>query len=588
MKILALHCDYVKFEAKKKAVNDAEELENPKDEVKECLVVFSAVEKNDENNPENVSARCVAEIRSIMEQVNADKVVLYPYVHLSQTPSSPAIALKVLKDVETQLKDKYDVHRSPFGWYKSFELRCKGHPLSELSRQFGPEGEVSVDDKNEALEAEKKLKSYWHVLDEEGNLHDLSIDGDRPKGFDFSKYETLKRFAMYEMAKVRVAKDQSPHIAYMKKLAIADYEPGSDPGHLRYYPKGRLIKGLLEGFVTDSLSAYGAMEMEAPIMYDMEHPSLKSYMHRFPARQYVIKTPNKKTFLRFAACFGQFLMMHDATVSYKNLPLRLFEMTRYSFRVEQRGELTGLRRLRAFTMPDCHAFCADKEQAKEEMKRRFKLSYELQKKIGINPMEDLEFAIRITKEFYDENKEFLTELVKEWGKPALIEMWNDRFFYFVMKYEWNFVDALDKASALTTDQMDVENAKRYDIVYTDKEGQKVNPLILHLSPSGAIERVMFALLEKAYFDEKKGKKPMLPVWLSPTQVRLICVSNEKHMKFAEKVADGLEAKGFRVDIDDHDDSIGKRIRNAEKEWTPYIVVIGDDEMKSGDLQVRIR
>jgi len=157
-----------------------------------------------------------------------------------------------------------------------------------------------------------------------------------------------------------------------------------------------------------------------------------------------------------------------------------------------------------------------------------------------------------------------------------------------MKYEWNFVDALDKASALTTDQMDVENAKRYDIVYTDKEGQKVNPLILHLSPSGAIERVMFALLEKAYFDEKKGKKPMLPVWLSPTQVRLICVSNEKHMKFAEKVADGLEAKGFRVDIDDHDDSIGKRIRNAEKEWTPYIVVIGDDEMKSGDLQVRIR
>src|SRR5436853_7526730 len=95
------------------------------------------------------------------------------------------------------------------------------------------------------------------------------------------------------------------------------------------------------------------MEVESPVMYDFEHPALKSYLARFPARQYIVQTPNKRAFLRFSACFGQFLIMKDMVISYKQLPLPLYELTRYSFRAEQRGELAGLRRLRAFTMPDC-------------------------------------------------------------------------------------------------------------------------------------------------------------------------------------------------------------------------------------------
>ncbi len=586
MKILTIHADFIEFEPKKKAIKEAEEISKEKKRVEECLVVFTAFEKKDEENIKNITENYVKEIKDICSQVNANRIVLYPYAHLSSNLGSPKQAEKVMKDAELILKKDYEVIRAPFGWYKAFDISCKGHPLSELSREFGPE--KKADEESEALKAERKLTSSWNILDLDGKLHKISISDGKIIGFDFSKYPKLKAFCNYEMAKVRAVKQEPPHVSYMKKLELVDYEPGSDPGNLRYYPKGRFIKSQIENLVNKRVLEYGAMEIEAPIMYDFEHPSLKSYLNRFPARQYTIQTPNKKVFLRFAACFGQFLMMHDANFSYKQLPLKLYELTKYSFRVEQRGELTGLRRLRAFTMPDTHAFCADLEQAKQEMMKRWELSWNLQKEIGFDMPDDFEFAIRITRDFYDKNKDFIVQLVKKWGKPALVEMWEERAFYFITKYEWNFVDALDKASALTTDQIDVENAERYGIKYTDKDGKSQYPLILHCSPSGAIERVMYGLLEKAYFEEKSGKLPQLPLWLSPTQVRFIPVSPEKHLKLCMELADEFSRQNIRADIDDRTETLAKRVMQSQKEWVPFTVAIGDKELNSDELNVRDR
>jgi threonyl-tRNA synthetase len=296
-------------------------------------------------------------------------------------------------------------------------------------------------------------------------------------------------------------------------------------------------------------------------MYDYNHPSLADYLNRFPARQYLLKTEDKELFLRFAACFGQFLMMHDAQFSYKQMPLKLYELTRYSFRREKSGEVCGLRRLRAFTMPDCHAFCTDLEQAKTEFKTRFDLSMSVLNEIGLLK-DDFEVAIRFTKDFYEENREFVEELAKNFGKPLLAEVWAERFFYFRLKWDANFVDNQDKAAALSTDQIDVENAKRYEITYVDEKGEKQLPLILHCSPSGAIERCIYALLEKAYREQQKGKSPMLPLWLSPTQVRLIPISDQFLGK-VEEIAEEMEANCIRVDVEDRALTLQKRVREAE-------------------------
>jgi threonyl-tRNA synthetase len=327
------------------------------------------------------------------------------------------------------------------------------------------------------------------------------------------------------------------------------------------------------------------MEIESPIMYDFEHPALKSYLNRFPARQYILETPNKKTFLRFAACFGQFLMAHDMTLSYRQMPMRLYELTRYSFRAEQRGELAGLRRLRSFTMPDCHAFCTDMGQAKSEMLVRFGVAMSLLGNIGFSVPADLELSIRVTKDFWENGKEHALEMARRWGKPLLLETWDRQFFYYVMKYEINFVDASDKAAALTTDQIDTENAKRFDITYIDADGKRQFPYILHLSPAGAIERNIYALLEKAYMGMKAGKVPILPLWLSPTQVRLVPVSSDQ-LEYCKSLLSRFES--VRADLDDTDDSLNKKIRKAEKEWVPYIAVVGRKEVESGKLNVRER
>jgi len=290
--------------------------------------------------------------------------------------------------------------------------------------------------------------------------------------------------------------------------------------------------------------------------------------------------------LRFAACFGQFLMAKDFQLSYKNLPLKLYELTRYSFRKEQSGELVGLRRLRAFTMPDCHAMCKDMEQAKEEFRKRFDLSREVITGLGIEESE-IEMAIRFTEDFYNENKSFVEELVKKIGKPVLVETWKERFFYFVLKWEFNFIDNLGKASALSTDQIDVENGKRYNIEYVDEDNKVQNPIILHNSPSGAVERIIYALLEKAAKDSKKGRKPQFPLWLAPTQVRIIPVKPD-FLQYCEGLVDKISSFDIRVDLDDRNESVGKSIRDAEMEWIRYIVVVGEKEVNATKLSIRDR
>ena len=573
MRILQLHCDNISYEATKKEIKSAEDIEPKPVSIDEVVVCFVAVENGDNND---VGLDAISQIKESMQKIGCKKLLLYPYAHLSSDLAAPSTALSILKLMESESQD-LEVSRAPFGWTKSYNVKVKGHPLAESSKV------ITAGDKKEktstALESESKIKSYWFILSPDGSLTEFDK-------FNFSKHKKLEKLAKYESDKNRNVDEPPPHVALMKKLAIADYEPASDHGNMRFFPNGRLIKSLLEQYVTNKVKDYGGYEVETPIMYDSHHPSMESYFNRFPARQYNIDADGKQLFLRFAACFGQFLIAHDMQISYKNLPYRLYEMTRYSFRREQSGELVGLRRLRAFTMPDCHAFCKDIPQAIEEFRTRFDLSRDVLKNVGIEN-DDYEMAIRFTEDFYNENKELITEIVKKLDKPVLVEMWKERFFYFVLKWEFNYIDNLGKASALSTDQIDVENGNRYGIEFVDENNKTINPIILHNSPSGAIERVIYALLEKCAKDAKEGRKPMFPLWLAPTQVRIIPLKDE-FMEFSQNLFDKLTEKNIRVDIDDRNESIGKRIRESEKEWIRYVLVIGDKEVNSKNLSVRDR
>lgn len=585
MRILLLHADFIEYQPISKEIQTAEDIPSKSSKkIDEVIVALVAVEKDDD---ESLTDEVGSELKTYGQMIKCDNLLIYPYAHLSSDLAVPSIAQSLLGSIEEKSRNLFKtVNRAPFGWTKSFSIKIKGHPLAEQSKTFQKKPEDASKSKSEstgesiALKSEEVLKSTWYVQTVEGNL--VPMDE-----YTFEKNSSFSKLADYELSKKRTVVEVPPHVKLMKRLALADYEPSSDGGNMRYYPKGRLMKSLIETYVSSMVHEYGGIEVETPVMYDSNHPSIHSYFNRFPARQYSIQSDNKQLFLRFAACFGQFLMAKDFQISYKQLPLKLYELTRYSFRREKSGELVGLRRLRAFSMPDCHAFCKDIEQAKEEFVKRFELSLRVIEGLGISPNDDVDMVIRFTSDFYEQNKEFIKTFAARLKKPIIVEMWKEKFFYFIVKWEFNFVDSLGKAAALSTDQIDVENGERYKIEFVDSDGEKKYPIILHNSPSGAVERVIFALLEKADKNGTAGKTPALPLWLSHTQVRIIPVAS-KHTEFGEKIVGELNKNNIRADIDDRELSVGKKIREAESEWIHYILVIGDKEVDGNELIVRER
>jgi threonyl-tRNA synthetase len=574
MKLLLIHSDFIEYEVKEKAIPHPEETKATKDRLDEALTVFIAVEKVDENAPKQAIADASKEILRTAQQLNVTNIMLYPYAHLSSDLASAKAGKDILIGLEEEVKKHmFTVKRSPFGWYKAFTISCKGHPLSELSREIIPGKEKKT------VEKEKEIRSEWCILTADGTL----VDAEK---FDFSGHEELRLLYEYESSGTRKSVGEPPHVKMMQSQELVDYEPASDSGNFRWYPKGRMIKGLLEQHINNMVHDIGGMQVETPIMYDLEHPALSEYVKKFPARQYIVHS-DKDFFLRFAACFGQYMIAHDMTISYRNLPLRLYELTHYSFRREQSGEVSGLKRLRAFTMPDLHTFCKDLSQATEEFKRQFSTAMRWMASLQL----DSEVALRFVKEFYEKNKTLAKELASLAGKPILVELWNERYFYFVMKFEFNVIDSMKKASALSTVQIDVENGKRFDITYADEKGEKQHPYILHTSISGSIDRNIYALLEREAIKMSQGKKPMFPLWLSPTQLRFIPVADE-FVADCEGFIKELEAISpfyyIRADIDDREESVSRKIRDAEKEWVPYIVVVGEKERNEKTVSPRVR
>ena len=566
MRILLIHSDYLNYNVKNKTPV-AEEIEDAKKQgaFDESLVVFTAVEKDDENNPQGIVKNLVKEVIKTNDQVKAENIVLYPYAHLSSSLSSPKVAVQVLKDAEEALDaEGLNVKSVPFGWYKAFEISCKGHPLSELSRT------ITAEEEDEE-EVEKKPSS-WSIL-----------DGDKIIDIDDFKFENdqLEKLVSYELGTGASDAGEPPHVKLMREKELCDYESASDVGNLKWFPKGRLVRDLLADYVYNLVVDQGAMPIETPIFYDLDNEAINVHAAKFGERQYRTDT-KKNLMLRFACCFGAFRVMADPFITWKNLPAKLYELSTYSFRFEKKGEVVGLKRLRAFTMPDFHSFCADMNSTLEEFSKQTDMCIQTGVDLDVN----YEIIFRATKDFYDENKEWMYSIGKKIGKPVLLEILPERKHYWSCKIDFAAIDYLGRPIENPTVQIDVESGKRFDITYLGEDGKEHYPTILHCSPTGSIERVICSLLEKTAI-ELDEKAPMLPTWLSPIEVRIITVG-EDHKDFANELYDKINAENIRVDVDDRDESVGKKIRNAATEWIPYIFVVGDNEKESGVFSVTVR
>ena len=478
-----------------------------------------------------------------------------------------------------------EVFRAPFGWYKSFDISCLGHPLSEWSGRYFPGKEKLQKSKDKEKTSEF---TEFIIADLDGNIYEVD-----EKNFQncpaFSKkapvYKMLKQFVSNELTGGVDTGSAPKHINYMQKHELVNYCEASEKGHYKWYPKGLLIQRLILDYAAQLAYDWGAFEMKNPIVIRGDHNVVGVLMGEFHERDYQVDGGRGISYLRYASDPLAFPFMQKVRFTYKQSPLKVYEEAT-CFRNEQEGEVSGLKRVRNFMMTDMHAACAGISQAKEQFEILCFKFAELMNDIIAKGRWILGWEGTI--DFFEDNKEWLINTGKKMGVPAFFKLMPEMSHYYAMKNEYQFITEDKSNIQVSTVQWDVKDGERFNIGYIDKEGKKVPcPVIIHASSFGSIERTLCSILENIAIDEKKGIAPMFPLWLSPSQVRIIPVS-EEYLSFAEELAGKVSRENIRVDIDDRGETVGKSIRKGEKEWIPYLLVAGEKEKSSGKLTVRCR
>ena len=571
MRVLFIHADHFEYEVRDKAVKIPEEISDAqrKAAMDEALVAFCTIEKEDEKNPELIITRATENVRNVADQVHAKNIILYPYAHLSSSLGSRDPAIQILKGMEKNLANQgYNVKRSPFGWYKSFVIRCKGHPLSELSRS------ITIEEEKTKAPA---IEIVYKIMDVDGKLYTPDEYMKNPGRDDF------KSLVEKEALKQGLLGGQPKFLDYCKKFGI-EWEPFSDVGHMRYGPEATLMFDLVAEYswmIAKSL-AVPIFQVRGTNMFNLAERPVREHAKLFGSKLYEVKVDEKEFVLRYAACHQQFSMVKDWSLSYKQIPFGTFEVAD-SYRLEQSGELLLCFRVRKMHMPDLHIYCKNLD---DSMKTSFKVHEKIYEEIRKLNREYVSIY-NTTRNFYDKNIEFFKKLIEVERKPILLGFVPDNIYYWVLNIEYNIIDELDRPREIGTIQIDVGNAERFGISYVDENGSRKYPPIIHTALIGTVERYIYTLLDQAALDEKKGKKPSIPVWISPTQVRVIPVAKE-HLDYASRVADDLEKVNIRVDVDDRDESVPKKVRSAEIAWISYVVVVGEKEIENNVVSVRTR
>ncbi|MEM1674958.1 MAG: threonine--tRNA ligase [Desulfurococcaceae archaeon] len=568
MKILLIHARSFKYKVVEPAISEPEDIGGKSSgEYNNVIVVFTTVESRDSDE---VVDNTVNEILDVFYKVGAKGILIYPYAHLSQDLASPHIALKILKLLEERLKNRVEdgilVDRAPFGWYKEFQLDCYGHPLSELSRTI-----VS-----ERVTRRVEIKKKYYILTPEGKLYD-------PDEFDYSNYPDLKILVDKEVYGKEMTGGYNRVNDYCRKFGF-EWESMSDHGHMRYGPHAVIIMDLVMQYAWQIVRELGfpVFRVMGTNMFNLSEKPVYEHAMLFGDRLYEIQVDNERYVLRYAACHQQFAMLKDWIISYKNIPFGVFELAD-SYRLEQRGEVSICFRLRKFYMPDLHVLTRDLTEA-------VVVSMKIQKKIldEISKLGRKYVALyNGTEDFFNNHFDRIVEFVKNENYPVLLNVISPSIYYWVLNVEYHIIDNLNRPREIATFQIDIGNSERFNIKYVDENNEKKNLVIIHTAIIGGVERYIYAVLDTAALMEKNGKTPYIPTWLAPIQVRIIPLSKE-YLDYANKVAMEIMKRGYRVDLDDRDESLGKKIRDAAREWIPYIIVIGEREVKSNTLNVRIR
>ncbi|MET0786179.1 MAG: threonine--tRNA ligase [Paenisporosarcina sp.] len=496
--------------------------------------------------------------------------------------------LAIEKEMKKIINENIEIVRHDVSRAEAFEKFKDDEYKIELLEAIPEDDQVSIYEQGEFFDlcrgvhvpSTGKLKefkllsiagAYWR-----GNSDNKMLQRIYGTAF-FTKEELTAHLNMLEEAKER------DHRKIGKELDLFMNSQKVGQGLPMWLPKGATIRRIIERYIVDKEVKLGYDHVYTPVMGSVELYKTSGHWDHYQENMFpVMSMDNEDLVLRPMNCPHHMMIFKNGIHSYRNLPMRIAELGTMH-RYELSGALTGLQRVRGMTLNDAHIFVRP-DQIKDEFKRVVQLVIDVYKDFDLN-----DYSFRLS--YRDpEDKEKYFDDDNMWNKAqgmikeAMDELGLDYFeaegeaAFYGPKLDVMVKTALGKEETLSTVQLDFLLPERFDLSYIGEDGKQHRPVVIHRGVVSTMERFVAFLIE-----EYKGA---FPTWLAPVQVQVIPVSNEVHFEYAKGVIEKLQAAGLRIEMDDRDEKLGYKIREAQMQKIPYMLVLGDKELESGFVNVR--
>ena len=498
------------------------------------------------------------------------------------------LTMEDLQKIESEMKkiakedlkvERYELPKEEaLAWAKENGEIYKEELINELPEgeviSFYKQGDFTDLCRGPHLPSTKKVKAvkllsiagaYWRGDEKNKMLQ-------RIYGISFEKNKDLEQYLhLLEEAKKR------DHRKLGKELELF-FIPEEGPGFPLFMPKGMQLKNALLDFWRQVHREDNYVEIETPIILNRHLWETSGHWYHYKENMYTVKIDEQDFAIKPMNCPGGMLYYKSKPHSYRDFPMRVAELGRVH-RHELSGALHGLMRVRAFTQDDAHIFMLP-EQIKDEIKGVVKLIDSVYKTFGFEY--HLELSTRPedsmgTDEEWETAENGLREALEELNLPYILNEGDGAFYG--PKIDFHLKDCLGRTWQCGTIQLDMQLPQRFDISYVGQDGEKHRPVMIHRVALGSIERFIGILIE-----QYAGK---FPVWLAPTQVKILPIS-DKYMDYANEVKKALFDAGVRVEMDDRAEKIGFKIREAQLQKVPYMLVVGEKEAAENQVAVRSR
>ncbi|MGD0728681.1 MAG: threonine--tRNA ligase [Candidatus Micrarchaeaceae archaeon] len=535
MRILLLDVESIGYELIKPEASIYEDTNEKKVEMKDAIVMMLSIEKEDD---ESTADKALSDLKKFMDQLKRTRLVLYPFAHLSSNLSDPKSAMNIIDYMYRNAEswNGMEVKKAPFGWNKKLSLEMKGHPLAEQGKSYG----------KEETKIYKKAKPV--------SVNTSIVRKSEMSGLPETDHRTIG-----------------------EKLDMFSFQEVS-PGMVYWHKNGLIVFRQIVEFVREIERKYGYDEISTPSLANVALWHVSGHIDHYKENMFMSNMDNEQLGMKPMNCPSSILIYKSRKWSYRELPFRTAIFDRL-YRNEISGALTGLFRLREFTQDDGHIFLME-SQLEKEFTMLLKMVKEVYDTFG------MKFTAKLStmpdnhmgdEALWQRAEEVLKNALKTNSIDYIINE-KDGAFYGP-KIDFDVVDAIGRKWQCATLQLDYQLPLRFGLEYTGEDGKEHGPVMIHRAVLGAVERFMGVLTE-----HYQGK---FPTWLAPMQVKVIAISEHVN-EYSETIYKKLVESGIRANMDISDRTLEYKIREAQMQKVPYMIILGKKEQEKNKITIRDR